>query len=392
MKLKATLLILLMASAAFSEDKKEEVVQSGVPATLETTAGKKARVYLQSLENDKLTFQAPRSSKNIAAPVDKIKSLEFSMSKEDFDFFRAEQIISDEQIAEISKREDLGKAEKLAEIYQTVLANIKHAFLSGDYAGTIKALEPMMKAYGPFMSIDNNLVDYYAMLMKCYLRQEDFSNTRKCAQILQQSADSNLVLQANADLALVAIAGDDLETARSLVNEINSEPAKLYLQAAILRAEDEPRQAIQKLTDLIEKYPNDMMWMPSTELMAAYLYVDMLGTNSVITTNSAIFTARATKNIYDGIAPESADGKKLWISLGGEEIEKQAEAEKAARKKAREEAKAKLAAQRKARAEERRKKKEAEAAAAAAGTNLTATVESTNAVETAGTVETGESE
>jgi len=133
------------------------------------------------------------------------------------------------------------------------------------------------------------------------------------------------------------------------------------------------------VTTIIADHANDREWMPATELLSAYLYLDMTGTNSVITTNSVINTARQVKNIYAG-SQVAGEARKLWVSLGGEAIEAEEIARKAelaaATKKAKEERAAAREAERKAKQEARAIAKAQEAAAASTNLNTTTNTES----------------
>jgi len=376
MKYISTILALFAAASVFAQENPEP---TGTPALLVTANGKQARVNLESMADGNLTFAA--GSRSMTVPSDKIASLKFSMTKPEFDFFREEGIISDEEIAGIYNREDLDRAQKLEEIFKTCLGNIEKLYNAADYAATIAAVEPLMKDRGQFMAIENNLDDYYIMLMESYRSAGDLAQAKARATVLLQSEDNEKVVLAKACLALIAIATDDFATAESLAAELDSEAAKLYLQACLLRAKDEPKAAFETVTTIIAEHGNDMEWLPRTELMSAYLYLDMAGTNSVITTNSAVTTARQVKNMYAG-SKVAGDSKKLWASLGGEALEAKEKAAKAAVAAA----KAKQAAEAKARREAEREAKrlakakaEAEAAAAAKAateTNTTTAVES----------------
>lgn len=378
MKFKSTILILLAAASVFAQERSESTM---TPALLVTATGKKAKVNLQGMADGNLTFAA--GSKSMTVPADKIASLGFSMTKEEFDAFRADGIISDEEVAAIFNREDLDRAKKLEEIFKTCLGNIEKLYNAADYAGTIAAVEPLMKGRGQFMAIENNLDDYYVMLMEAYRGVGDYAKGKQCAAVLQGSSDAEKVLLAKANLALVAIDEGDLATAETLEGELESDAAKLYVQACLLRAKDEPKAAFQTVTTIIAEHANDMEWLPRTELLSAYLYLDMTGTNSVITTNSAVTTARQVKNMYAG-SHVAGEARKLWASLGGEALEAEEMAAKAAvaaaKAKREAEAKARREAEREARKLAQAKAKaEAEAAAAAkaaAGTNTTTAVES----------------
>ncbi len=362
------------ALSAFSQD---AVVQSGSPALLEAANGKKASVFLQFMEGGNLTFQPRKSTKNMTVPGDKITSLTFSMSKEEFETCREQNIITSEQISEIFAKTEIAKSEKLNVIFKTIQNNISSMYNEGDYSSFIAAIKPFMNERGQYMAIENNLDDFYFMLMESYLQQEEFSQVKKCAAVLKESSDENKVESANARLALVAIAENDFATAESIRSEMKSEAGSLYLKAAMERAQGEFKKSMLTVTTIIADHANDREWMPKSELLAAYLYLDMTGANSIISTNSVINTSRQVKNIYAGDHTAGA-AKTLWMSLGGDVIEEKEKVEKAERvaaeKKAKEEQKARREKERLAKKAEREAEKAAKAVAAAS-TNLNTTTE-----------------
>ena len=373
------LFLSLTVFAAVTAFAQKGAVQSGSPAQLEASNGKKASVYLQSMEGGKLTFQPRKSTKNMTVPADKIKSLSFSMNKEEFETCRELNIISSEEISEISAKTEIAKAEKLNVIFNVILDNISGMFYKSDYESFIAAIKPFINGREPYMAIENNLDDYFIMLMESYFQQKDFPQVKNCAAVLKESTDETKAEAANATLALVAILQHDFATAESIRSEIKSEAGSLYIKAEMERAQGESKKAMLTVTTIIASHANDRDWMPKSELLAAYLYLDMTGTNSIISTNSVINTARQVKNIYAG-NHSAGDAAKLWISLGGDVIEAKENAEKAARaaaaKKAKEEMAAKREKDRLVRKAEREAAKAAkEAEALVASTNLNTTTE-----------------
>ena len=334
--MKRILASLIMLSALVSVAQ-QEVVQTGTPALLEAPNGKKIKVFLQRLENGNITFQPFKSPNDMTVPAAKIKSLEF------FPKYDAE--------------------------------SVKALYGNGDYEEMLSMLEPVMAEYAPYMSIMNNMRDAFTMMFDAYLRSGDYVQIRNHADTLIASNEARLKVKAEAALALAAIAEGDFSVAEKIRGELESPAAALYLKAMEARAQDDPTEALKTIADIIASYANDMDWLPDSELLAAYCYLDMTGTNSVITTNSAMYTARQVKNMYDG-TPVAADARKLWASLGGEAIE----AERAAKKaelKAEMEAAAQAAKERREAARQAQLEARAAArAAAASGTNSTNNIES----------------
>lgn len=319
-------LIALSAVVVFAQ---EEVTQSGTPAKLEAINGKKINVFLQRLEGEKLTFQPVKSTKDMTVPVSKIKSLQFYPKY-------------DEEAVNTS-------------------------FVEGDFPAVLDVLEPLMNDFFEYMAIENNMRESFVLLYNCYRFSGDYDNAEKYAEKLLTLGDEALEMKGKAGLALVAIEKEDFATAEKYQLELaeKSEAAGLFLKACIERAKGDPKRAIQIVTVIIEDHANDMEWLPASELLSAYCYLDLTGTNSIISTNSAMNTARQVKNIYAGSAV-AADAKKLWTSLGGPEIEALAEAERAERAAAVKAAKERIAAEQKAKKEAKAAEKAAAKAAAEA--------------------------
>ena len=329
MKYTITMLMSLVVASVIAQD---EVVQTGTPALLEAANGKKAKVFLQSLEGGNLTFQPFKSPKDMTVPASKIKSLQF------FTKFDAE--------------------------------TLKQSFNEADYSTVLATLEPVMQDFKQYMPIENNLQDAFCMMLDSYQGEGDFPNVRKAAATLGNSSNPDLVLKAKVGQALATIDAGDYAAAEKIGAELDSPAAALYLKALVERAQNNPRQAMQTVTLIISEHANDLEWLPKSELLSAYLYLDMTGSNSVITTNSALNTARQVKNMYGG-SNISGDARKLWVSLGGEKLEAAEAEDEAAREVAVKAAKERREAEIKAR-------KEAEAASKAdpaAGTDTNSIME-----------------
>ncbi len=256
-----------------------QAVQSGTPAEIEVANGKKVKGFLQSLENDILTFHPNRSSKEYPAPVDKIKGLTFFPK---YDAFAVEQ-----------------------------------SFNTGEYSDVIITLGPMMKPYWEYMAISNNLQSVFGMLVKSHLANEDFDQVQRAAEVLMESKLPNLLAQGQIYSALVALSAtttnglvttNGLAMAEKMRDEVESEAAGLYLQACIERAKGEPRKAIWTICGIISDHGNDMDWMPASEWLAANLYLD----DGM--TNSAANCARQVQSIYAG-SNIAIDAEKLRKTL-----------------------------------------------------------------------------
>jgi len=266
----------LAAACAAQGQKQKAEPQPGTPAVLEAVNGKKARVFLQRLEDGKLVFQPYKSTREITVDAAKVKRLDFVLK------YDAE--------------------------------GVSQAFVDGDYAGVVATLEPLLESYAPYMVVENNLRDAFAMLMKAYRENGELAKARKAAGILLQSGDPALVERGQVVLALASIADNDLAAAERIRGEVPSEAASLYLKASIERAKGEPKTAIKTAVGIIAEHGNDMDWLPPAELLCARLYLDMG------MTNSAAHTARQVEHIYAG-THISADARKLRAPLKVDEPE-----------------------------------------------------------------------
>lgn len=320
----------------------EEASQSGTPAKLEAINGKQVQVFLQSQKDGIITFQPRKSTRNISVGSDKVKSLTFFLKYDE--------------------------------------AAVDASYNAADYQAVNATLSPLMEPFWEYMIIDNNLRKVFCSLMDANRELGKFSKVREAANLLLDSGDETLEQRGLVNLALVALAEKDIPAAEKIQGEVSSEAAALYLQASIERANEDPKSAIQTVTKIITDHANDIDWLAPSELLCAYLYMDMIGSNSVITTNSALNTARQVKNIYSG-THVAADAEKFWASLGGAEIEAAAKAERIERMAREKEAEEKRKADEKARKEAEAAAQAVAAAAAAAEaqvtaeTNLTATAE-----------------
>jgi len=173
-------------------------------------------------------------------------------------------------------------------------AFVQQNFNEANYASVITALEPIAAPSAEYMGIPNNLQDAFALLMNAYYWNGDLVKAREAALFLKDTQDLHLKLAAQKIQALTAIADGDLTDAEDVFAEISEPAAKLYLRACIERAGQKPEAAIQTAVELIAKHPNDMVWMPLTELLCAELYLD------IGMTNSAEATARQAENFYAG--------------------------------------------------------------------------------------------
>lgn len=249
-------LAILAAAGTSIAQEGDEVIPSGVPALLEAPNGKKVRVFLQEMRGSNLVFRALKSTKDVTVPAHKIPSLEF------FPKYDAKTI---------------------------------HGYFNrADYEAVAGALGYDMSTYWDYMVISNNLRDDFIMLMEAYREDGKLEQSRRAAELLTHVSDERVAEKANVNLALIALAENNVDKAKAIQSELKSEAAKLYLQVCIERALKEPKKAIQTAAQVVEKFGNNMDWLPPTELLSARLYLDMG------MTNSAAMTARQVGSLYAG--------------------------------------------------------------------------------------------
>ncbi len=324
--------ISVMAFSVLSVMAQEKAVQSGTPAKLEAINGKQISVFLQSQKEGELTFQPRKSTRNVSVGIEKVSKLTFFIKYD--------------------------------------AAAVEASFNEGDYPAVVKTLEPLLEPLWDYMVIENNLRHVFRILMDSNRKLGEYTKVRKAAAIFLASGDEELIQRAQVNLALSALAENDRKTADKIRKEVSSEAARLYLQACIERADNQPKKAIRTVAKIITNHANDIVWLAPSELLCAYLYLDMMGSDSIITTNSALHTARQVKSIYSG-THVAADATTLWASLGGEAIEAAKAAEKLERIAQEKKKKEKRKAEKKAQMEEKAKA----LAETLTQTNMTDTVE-----------------
>jgi hypothetical protein len=255
----------LMAISAAAQDR----VQSGIPAVL-TANDKSIRVFLQSQEDGKLTFEPFRATRAVTVPSSMVGRLEFIV---EYDADRVKQL-----------------------------------FTSGEYQAVIDMVEPITRDFEPYMLIANNLQDAYAMLMESYLGVGNWVRVRECAARLMESNIPERAVKAKVYVVLALLNEGNTAGARELLSSIELPQANLYTEACILRAEKQFKEAFTVVDKIILEYANDIDWMAPSEYLNAKLYLD------VGLTNSAINTARQVKNIYAGTS-SAADAEKFHDRL-----------------------------------------------------------------------------
>lgn len=239
------------------------IVMAGeeAPAVLERKDGKALRVFLQNCISSNLIVRLDAASSDTQIKLDSINQLQFSHVKYD---------------------------EKAVRQY----------FNQADYAAVIAALEPIVTPYRNYVFISNNLETVFCLLMNAQLEKGNFLQAKDISDRLLANENPAVQLAAQVGRALVAIGENDQLTAETMLSKIQQPAAKLYVQACIERSKNQPKVAIQTAVNLIARYPNDMDWLPQTELLCAELY------NEMGLPNSAISTARQTEKIYTGMNVE----------------------------------------------------------------------------------------
>jgi len=300
------ILTTFVALVTFAQAQDEE--QTGVPAKMEIITGKVIPVYLQSLVDGKLIFQIYKRPKDIPlGDITKVARFDF------LNPFDADGVIQ--------------------------------LFNSGEYQAVVDKmmteLKPSVDEYWPFMAVDNNFQPGFSALLESYIELDDLDQAETAASALMQSKNPDIRVQGQSAAIKVALKQGNIEQAEKVLEEVDSTVGKLYLQACIERAKQNPKAAFLLVNQIIAEYPNDLQWMPQSEFLNAHLYMD------IGLTNSAINTARQVKNIY-GNSSVAVKARKLQAQLEAEKAA--AEAAAKAREEEAEKERAAVRARAKARA------------------------------------------
>jgi hypothetical protein len=229
----------------------------GAPAVLERNDGRAWRVYLQRIDGEAVVTRLENSSEERLFKMSDVLRLDFTHAPYDS-------------------------------------AAVGARFREADYAAVIRTLAPAIAPYRNYAAISNNLEADFCLLMNAYLENGDFGKARELSDRLMTSRNPPVQVSAQVGRTLAALGESDLKTAGAIVPKIQNPAAQLYAQACVERAEKKPRAAIQTAVKLIAGHPNDMDWMPRTELLCAELYSEMG------MTNAAAATARQTQKLYAG--------------------------------------------------------------------------------------------
>jgi len=268
----------------------------GVPVKITPVKGKPISGYFQKINGGKVTFLRYRAKTPVDVPVDKIKSVEFLLKYDH--------------------------------------ANLDRYFKEGKYSSLTIIFGPNLKPYWDYMGLKNNLQPDFFKLIDSYLYQKKFDKVERAGKILMQSSDPEVLLKGQIYMVWVALSDVDskgvvrpesIRVIEKIKKEMDSASGKLYLQACIDQAKGKTRQAFRSVCFVIANHANDPYWMPKTELLSAYLYLDSH------LTNSAIKTAQQVQSMYAG--SDVADNAKQFIIDTEKAV---AEAKVAAEKRAKE--------------------------------------------------------
>jgi len=171
---------------------------------------------------------------------------------------------------------------------------LQQRFNEADYAAIVTVLEPIVLPSADFMGIPNNLQDGFNLLMRTYCENGDTAKAREASARLMKSPDPELKCSAQVCRVRSALAENDLQTAEAVLAKISDPAAALYARACVERARQTPEIAIQTAVQLIAEHPNNLDWMPLTELLCAELYLEMGRPDS------AEAAARQTQKLYAG--------------------------------------------------------------------------------------------
>jgi hypothetical protein len=187
-------------------------------------------------------------------------------------------------------------------------AEIETLLNAGDYQAVIRILEPVALSAGDYMAVENNLKKPFEQLMRAYYLNGSLKDAQVAAEKLQATTEQELKEMAVVINGLSVLAQGDRTTAQILHVEMKDSVARQYLKACIDQNAGDLRSAMKTAVELIADYPNNMTYMPLTELLCAQLYID-LGR-----LDSADETARQAKVFYAGTFAEK-EAEKLRAKI-----------------------------------------------------------------------------
>jgi len=230
-------------------------------ANLHKTDGRAWKVFLIKNGGDKLTIRLNKSKANTTVTVEEVDRLEIAHPEYDADL-------------------------------------VQLRFNQADYSSVIQTLEPVVLPVAGYMGFPNNLQEPCDVLMQAYSWNGDVEKAAELARQLSISPNPAQKRSAQVIGALSALAQNKIDFAETCRAAIDSPAAELYVRASIERANGEPEKAIQTVVEMIAGYPNELRWIPATELLCAELYLE-LGMPE-----SAEATARQTQKFYAGMNVE----------------------------------------------------------------------------------------
>lgn len=275
-----------------------QVSQSGVPARMTVEgAAETIPVYLQRVEDDNLVFQILRRPQDRSGPLDRIAYLEF-----------------------------------LAPLDETAaMADFNNANYQGFIDKVDTGLEFETEQYWPFMAIENSFQEVFSNLMVAYLKTGQTNVAAQAAAALLKSSEPTVMAKGQTMQVQLLLGEGRFDEAEAMLAEVESPAATLYLTACIQQARELYQEALWTLSDLIQRYPNDLEWMPKAEFRSALVYQDFSADEPEIYMDSAIHTARQVASIYAG-THYAADAERLRqeMVVAKEKAEAEAQAREAA--------------------------------------------------------------
>lgn len=230
-------------------------VPKGVPALLEATNGKQARVFLQGATSTTLSFTGVSSSTVNEIPVARVARLVFFPEQD------AEQLE--------------------VEIGQRTIG--------------VDALQRVLAPYKPYMAIPNNMQSLFLLQVNdWFVAGENERAKAGAAQFLACTKEERMRTHGLRYMLLLALRSGDLAEAKGLIEGLAEGAMRHYFEAEITAAEVGAKAAMMQVTQLIAAYANEVDWLAPTELLAAQLYLEMG------MTNSALQTAHQVASIYPG--------------------------------------------------------------------------------------------
>jgi len=151
------------------------------------------------------------------------------------------------------------------------------------YEQMIAILEPALKPFAEFADIPSNLTPFQTLLMELYYTSGQFDAAALTAQNMARGSYSpDLQEKARIYQLLSLVESGQQDKADELAAEYGWDraedaetPARLYLAAKLLAAQEQYTEALLSAAKVIALNDHESDWMPPAELLCAELYLEL---------------------------------------------------------------------------------------------------------------------